>query len=84
MYVVRADGTVLAKADSGWFNTRWSDEEKRWEFGSSFEDARLFAGDTVLVPQKVIVPSFMRDFKDITQILFQMAVTAGVIIQQVF
>jgi len=80
MYVVRADGTVLAKAEKGWFNTSWSDEEKRWEFGSSFEDLRLYPGDTILVPQKIIKPSFMKDVKDITTILYQIAVGAGVVI----
>jgi polysaccharide export outer membrane protein len=80
MYIVRADGTVVAKAEKGWFNTGWSDEEKRWEFGSSFADTRLYPGDTVLVPQKVIKPSFMKDVKDITTILYQIAVGAGVVI----
>jgi protein involved in polysaccharide export with SLBB domain len=80
MYIVRADGTVVAKAETGWFNTGWSDEEKRWEFGSSFADTRIYPGDTVLVPQKVVKPNFMRDVKDITTILFQIAVSAGVVI----
>ena len=80
MYVVRADGTVFAKTETGWFNTRWSDEDKRWEIGSSFEDMRLHPGDTVLVPQKIIKPSFMKDVKDITTILYQIAVGAGVVI----
>ena len=29
MYVVRADGTVVAKAETGWFNTCWSDDGRR-------------------------------------------------------
>jgi hypothetical protein len=32
------------------------------------------------VPQKVIKPSFMKDVKDITTILYQIAVGAGVVI----
>jgi polysaccharide export outer membrane protein len=80
MYVVKADGTVVAKSETGWFNAGWSDEEKRWEFGSSFEDTRLYPGDTVLVPQKVIKPSYMKDVKDITTILYQIAVGAGVVL----
>jgi polysaccharide export outer membrane protein len=80
MYVVRADGTVVAKAETGWFNAGWSDEEKRWEFGSSFEDTRLYPGDTVLVPQKIIKPNYMKDVKDITTILYQIAVGAGVVL----
>ena len=58
----------------------WSDEEKRWQFMADFEDTRLYPGDTVLVPQKVIKPSFMKDVKDITSILYQLAVGAGVAI----
>ena len=84
MYVVRADGTVIAKAQTSWFGIAWSDDERRWEFGQDFEKTTLYPGDTVLVPQKVVRPSFMRDVKDITQILFQLAVTAGVLIEQVF
>ena len=80
MYIVRVDGTVVAKAETGFLNTQWSDEDRRWEFGSSFADTRLYPGDTVLVPQKVIKPSFMKDVKDITTILYQIAVGAGVVI----
>jgi polysaccharide biosynthesis/export protein len=84
MYVIRADGTVIAKAQTSWFGITWSDDERRWEFAQNFEKTVLYPGDTVLVPQKVVKPSFMKDFKDVTQILFQLAVTAGVLIQQVF
>jgi polysaccharide export outer membrane protein len=80
MYIVRVDGTVVAKAETGWFNTGWSDEEKRWEFGSSFADTRLYPGDTVLVPEKIIKPNYMKDVKDITTILYQIAVGAGVVL----
>jgi hypothetical protein len=80
IYVVRADGTVLAKAQTSWLGVGWSDEEKRWEFGHDFEDTPLYPGDTVLVPQKVVKPSFMKDVKDITTILYQIAVGAGVVI----
>jgi polysaccharide export outer membrane protein len=80
MYLVRADGTVLAKAQSSRFAMGWSDEEKRWEFGQDFGDTALYPGDTVLVPQKVIKPHFMKDVKDITTILYQIAVGAGVVI----
>ena len=80
MYLVRADGTVVAKAQTTWGRMGWSDEEKRWEFGQNFEDTTLYPGDTVLVPQKVIKPSFMKEVKDITTILYQIAVGAGVVI----
>jgi polysaccharide biosynthesis/export protein len=80
MYLVRADGTVVSKKAASWWGMGWSDEEKRWQFMADFEDTQLYPGDTVLVPQKVIKPSFMKDVKDITTILFQLAVGAGVAI----
>lgn len=75
MYVIRADGSVTSKKGSSGFQTAWI---------SGFEQTRLYPGDTVLVPQKVIYPNRMRDIKDITQIIFQIAVTAGILITQVF
>ncbi len=41
---------------------------------------KLNPGDTILVPEKIIKPSYMKDAKDITQILYQIAVAAGVTI----
>jgi protein involved in polysaccharide export with SLBB domain len=77
IYVVRADGTVVSKGQSF---LSWSSESNRWEVGGSFYSTRLYPGDTVLVPEKIMVPSVMRDVKDISQILFQIAVTAGVLV----
>ena len=37
-------------------------------------------GDTILVPEKIIFPSPLKDIKEITQILFQIAVTTGVVL----
>lgn len=86
MYLVRVDGTVLSKRGTSWFGMRWDSDKNRWGsgFGHKFENTRLYPGDTLVVPEKVIMPSYMRDIKDITQILYQIAVTAGVTITQVF
>lgn len=40
----------------------------------------LGSGDTVVVPEQIERVAWMRNFKDITQILYQIAVTAGVLI----
>ena len=40
----------------------------------------LEPGDTIVVPEKLERIAWLREFKDITQILYQIAVTAGVII----
>ena len=42
--------------------------------------ARVEPGDSILVPEKLVQARFMKDVKDITQILYQIAVTAGVLI----
>ncbi|MBW2035822.1 MAG: hypothetical protein JRI94_20060 [Deltaproteobacteria bacterium] len=45
-----------------------------------FDSIRLDPGDTVIVPRKVEKFPWLRVVKDITQIMFQIAVAAGVII----
>ena len=37
-------------------------------------------GDAIVVPEKLVFTRVMKDIKDITQILYQIAVTAGVLI----
>ncbi|MCF8070267.1 MAG: SLBB domain-containing protein [Desulfobacterales bacterium] len=82
IYIVSADGTVISKAGKN--GVSWSDEEKRFGFWGSFENAKLYPGDTVLVPEKIIKPDALKNVKDVTEILYQIAVIAGITIQQVF
>lgn len=42
--------------------------------------AKMDPGDTLAVPEKIVKSKVMRELKDITQILYQIAVTAGVLI----
>lgn len=65
IYVIRADGTVVSKI-----------HERSW--WKRFENIALYPGDTVLVPERIVRSNVMRDTKDITQILYQIATTAGV------
>jgi len=69
MYIIRANGTVVSKKSTSWF-----------VFGKRFKNIILYPGDTLLVPQKMVRPNYLRDVKDITQILYQIAVTTGVIV----
>ncbi|MBW2574305.1 MAG: SLBB domain-containing protein [Deltaproteobacteria bacterium] len=84
MYIIRSNGIVVSKQGGASSGVAWSSQEKRWGFWGKFEDAELYPGDTILVPEKIIRPAYLRDFKDITQILYQIAVTAGITITQVF
>jgi len=42
--------------------------------------ATLDPGDTIVVPEKIERIAWLREIKDLTQILYQVAVTAGVLI----
>jgi hypothetical protein len=57
----------------------WSDEEKRWTFGG-FMSASLDPGDTLVVPQKLERTAWLREIKDITTIMSQIALTAGTVL----
>jgi len=72
IFLLKADGSVVTKenADAGFF-----------AFGDrGLMNARVEPGDSILVPEKLVQVRFMKDVKDITQILYQIAVTAGVLI----
>ncbi|MBI5443952.1 MAG: polysaccharide biosynthesis protein, partial [Deltaproteobacteria bacterium] len=72
IFVVRADGSVV---------TREQQEGKSWfSREDSFLRIPLEPGDSIVVPEKLTVTRVMKDVKDITQILYQIAVTAGVLL----
>lgn len=75
MYVIKADGSVVSRQQSS-FGIYWSEESKSWSFGS-FMASHLMPGDTLVVPQKIEKIAWMREIKDITQILANVALAAG-------
>jgi protein involved in polysaccharide export with SLBB domain len=75
MYVIRADGTVFSRQQVS-FGMYQSDDGL--SFGS-FLSSPFMAGDTLVVPQKLEKIAWMREIKDITQILANMALTTGTI-----
>lgn len=80
MYLVKANGTVISKRQEGfWGIANWDTENHRWSLGS-FEDMTVNSGDSIIVPKKVEKYPWLRIVKSITEITFQIAVTAGVII----
>jgi protein involved in polysaccharide export with SLBB domain len=76
-YLVKADGTVVSKTQ-GSFVT-WDQKSNRWVMGS-FDSTIIEPGDSIIVPKEVVKYPYMRLAKDITQIMFQIAVVAGVLI----
>jgi protein involved in polysaccharide export with SLBB domain len=60
LYVIRADGTVVSRRQSGWFSR-------------SFEGENLNPGDAIIVPEDFQKWRFTKELKDWTQILYQFA-----------
>ena len=69
IYVVKVDGSVISQANSSSFL-----------FYNSFWGKPLDSGDTVIVPRQYEKTAWLRNIKDIAQIIGNIAVTAGVII----
>jgi len=79
VYVLKVDGSAR-KLSQGLF--RWNSSLSRWEmtpFGERIKE--IEPGDTIVVPEKIDRIAWLREIRDITQILYQIAVSAGVVIQ---
>ena len=79
VYILKVDGGArrLSKNFIGWNSSR-----SRWEmtaYGSGVKD--IEPGDTIVVPEKIERIAWLREIKDITQILMNIAVVAGVTIK---
>jgi len=76
IYILRADGSAQ-RVKGGvivWDNTR-----ERWEMTAFSKKVELYPGDTIVVPEKLERIPWLRKIKDITDILFKIAVTTGVV-----
>lgn len=77
MFIIKADGTVFSRQQAS-FGLTWSDEARRWTLGG-FMSSYMEPGDTLVVPQKLERTAWLRDIKDITTIISQIALTAGTV-----
>ena len=66
LYVIKADGSVIGKRQSGWFGLLAS---------QSIKDIQ--PGDTIVVPENIDRYRFTRELKDWSQIIYQMALGAA-------
>jgi protein involved in polysaccharide export with SLBB domain len=81
MYILKSDGTAIGKSryEGGPKGIRWDSKKFRWISGGGFMNLKIDPGDTIVVPEKLDKIAWLRNIKDITQILFQMATAAGVV-----
>jgi protein involved in polysaccharide export with SLBB domain len=78
-FVMKADGSAV-RLNEGWFS--WSSRKSRWELIPFAEKAnQIEPGDIIVAPEEVTRIAWLREIKDITQILMQAAVVAGVVIK---
>jgi protein involved in polysaccharide export with SLBB domain len=76
-YVLKVDGSAK-KLSGGFLN--WNGSKERWELNApGAEPKQIESGDTIVVPEKLERIAWLREFKDITQILAQLATATGVI-----
>ncbi len=78
IYVLKVDGTAK-KLNNGHVN--WNSSMSRWEmeaFGKKLKE--IEPGDSIVVSEKLDRIAWLREIKDVTQILYQIAITAGVAI----
>jgi polysaccharide biosynthesis/export protein len=69
IFLIKADGSVVSRENAG-----------SGFLSGGFMYAKVEPGDSIVVPEKLVQTRAMKDVKDITQILYQIAVTAGVLI----
>jgi len=63
IYLIRADGTVVSRRQSGLL----------FGLGGGFEGERLMPGDTIVVPEELEKFRFTKELKDWSQIFYQFA-----------
>ncbi|MBT1070975.1 SLBB domain-containing protein [Geobacter chapellei] len=68
-YVIRADGSVSSRQNA----------PSSFIFFDSFMSTELNPGDSVVVPQRMQRTAWLREIKDITTIISQIALTAGTV-----
>ncbi|MCX7919967.1 MAG: SLBB domain-containing protein [bacterium] len=80
IYIIGADGTVHSREQKGFGRITWDKDQHRWIAGG-FYNIKLDPGDTILVPRRLDRTEWVRNTKDITQILYQIAVSIGVLVK---
>jgi hypothetical protein len=71
LFLLKADGSVVTRENAGGFFSTGK---------QGLLSTRVDPGDSIVVPEKFVDTRLMKNTKDITQILFQIAVTTGVLI----
>jgi protein involved in polysaccharide export with SLBB domain len=82
IYVLKVDGMAVPPNNVSHLVT-WNSQAHRFEV-DQFAGLHLDPGDTIIVPQDVERVPFLRGLKDVTTVLYQIAVSAGVLFTAFF
>jgi polysaccharide biosynthesis/export protein len=75
VFVVKVDGSARKLSSS---YTSWNPFKKRWQLEAFGEErAGIEAGDSIIVPEKLERTAWLRELKDITQIVANVGMTAA-------
>ena len=79
VFILKVDGSAVRAGDR---YLRWSDGRERWEMAPfAHRDDTMEPGDVVVVPEKLERIAWLREIRDIAQILMNIAATTGIIIK---
>ncbi|MCS7281733.1 MAG: SLBB domain-containing protein, partial [Desulfobacterota bacterium] len=76
IFVLKVDGSAKKLGRS---TLTWNFLNSRWEISRFSDDHKIEPGDTIVVPEKIERIAWLRNIKDITQILMNTAVVAGTV-----
>ncbi|NPU84339.1 MAG: hypothetical protein HPY65_07605 [Syntrophaceae bacterium] len=79
IFILKANGSAIRAGDR---YLSWSDGRERWELAPFADrDDAMEPGDVVVVPEKLERIAWLREIRDIAQILMNIAATTGIIIK---
>jgi protein involved in polysaccharide export with SLBB domain len=80
IYLVKANGSVASKGQSRFFGMEVADAGKKSWGSGGFDSLAMEPGDTLMVPRETVKYPWLGPTKGITEIMFHIAVAAGVLI----
>ena len=79
VFVIKVDGSAR-KLSSGF--AVWNDKRDRWEMTAYGKEIKqIEPGDVIVIPERIAQIAWLREIRDITQVLMNTAVTAATIIK---
>jgi protein involved in polysaccharide export with SLBB domain len=79
IYVIKANGAAVSRKGFSWLRASWDGTQYGYHPGG-ISSLTLDPGDTIVVPEKLEQIAWLKNIKDITTILGNIALTAGVVL----